>query len=123
MAKKSKLSAGIVAAASAGAYFLLSSKDAQKNRKKFKGWVIKAKGEVIDKIEDMKEVNEEKYNKLIDSTVKKYKKLKKAEKKEIDLLQKDLLKHWKNIKRELKESDLLSAEPAKPRRERSVKKN
>jgi flagellar basal body-associated protein FliL len=41
---------GLTAAAvtAAGAYFLYGSKQAPQNRKKVKGWVLKAKGEVLE---------------------------------------------------------------------------
>lgn len=107
MGKKVKLGAGLIAAAAAGAYYLFGTKDGGKKRKELRGWMLKVKGEVMDKMEDMKDVSEEKYNKLIETTVTKYSKSKKVGKKEAEALKKDLLKHWKNIKRELKENDLL----------------
>ena len=57
MGKKTKLGAGLIAAAAAGAYFLLGTKEGQKKQKQIKGWMVKAKGEVMDKMEDMKEVS------------------------------------------------------------------
>jgi len=93
--------AGLVAAAAAGAYFLFGTEHGVKTQKKIRGWAVKAKGEVMDKIEDMKEVTEENYYNTIDTVVGKYKKLKKVQGTEVDALIKDLKKHWKNIKKEL----------------------
>jgi hypothetical protein len=122
MSKKTKLGAGLIAAAAAGAYFLFGTKEGAKKRVRIKGWMLKARGEVIDKMEDMKEINEEKYKKLVDVTVSKYKKLKKVEKKEADALKADLLKHWKNIKKELKKNDLIPDEIVKKIKKKVSKK-
>ncbi len=92
---------GLVAAAAAGAYFLFGTDEGKKTQKKIRGWAVKAKGEVMDKLEDMKEVSEDGYYKVVDNVVGKYKKLKKVQGTEVDSLIKDLKKHWKNIKKEL----------------------
>lgn len=90
----------LAAAAAAGAYFLYGSKDAKKNRKAIKGWVLKAKGEVIEKIEQVKgELTEENYHKIVDGVVSKYSKLKTTTEDEIQDLLKDMKGHWKNIKK------------------------
>ncbi len=93
--------AGLVAAAAAGAYFLFGTKEGKKTQKKMKGWMVKAKGEVMDKLEDMKDVSEDSYYDVVDKVTKKYSKLKKVQGPEIESLVKDLRKHWKNIKKEL----------------------
>lgn len=90
----------VAAVAAAGMVFLYGTKNAVKNRKKVKGWVLKAKGEVLDKIEDAKELHEEKYEEIVDSVGKKYSKLKKVESKEVDAFVKEMKKHWKEIKGE-----------------------
>ncbi len=95
------LGAGLVAATAAGAYFLFGTQEGKKTQKKMRGWMVKAKGDVMDKIEDMKEMTEEGYYEMIEKVIAKYKKLKKVEEAEADMLAKDLKKHWKNIKKEL----------------------
>ncbi len=89
------LAAGLIAGI-AGTYFLYG-KNATANRKKIKGWVIKAKGEALEKMEKMKELDEESYHALIDTVVQKYSKVKGIEQSEVDDLIKDLKKHWKSI--------------------------
>ncbi|MBI2120079.1 MAG: hypothetical protein HYT94_00465 [Parcubacteria group bacterium] len=89
------LAAGVIAGI-AGTYFLYG-KNATANRKKLKGWIVKAKGEAIEKIEKMKEMDEASYHALIDGVVQKYSKVKGVEQAEVDELVKDLKKHWKNI--------------------------
>lgn len=65
------------AAIAAGGYFLYG-KDAAKNRKRVKGWMLKVKGEVLDEIEKLKEIDEERYHKIVDNVVGKYKMAKDA---------------------------------------------
>lgn len=89
------LAAGLIAGI-AGTYFLYG-KNATANRKKIKGWIIKAKGEAVEKIEKMKEMDEASYHALIDGVVQKYSKAKGVEPAEIEELVKDLKRHWKNI--------------------------
>lgn len=87
------------AAAAAGIYFLYGSKDANKNRKVVKGWALKAKGEVLEKLEQVKgELTEENYHKIIDAVMTKYRKVKVEHSDDIDNLVKDMKSHWKNIK-------------------------
>lgn len=92
---------GMLAALSAGAYYLYGTKEGAKKRLKIRGWMLKAKGEIMEKMEDLKEVNEEKYNALVETVMKKYHGLKNIDPKEVDEMVGDLKKHWKNIKRHL----------------------
>jgi len=108
MAKKKKgnllakvgigLAAATVAAA-AGTYFIYE-KSSPKTRRKMKGWTLKAKGEVLERLEDLKEVNEKVYNEVIDEVGKQYKKAKKIDAKDVDKLTSELKKHWKAIQKE-----------------------
>ena len=93
--------AGMLAALSAGAYYLYGTKDASKKRTKIRGWVLKAKGEMMEKLENLKEVNEEAYNSLISNVTKKYKGVKNIDPVEVESLISDFKKHWKNIKKDI----------------------
>lgn len=99
------LASGLVAAATASVYLLYGSKNAEKNRKKIKGWMVKMKGEIIEAVEKVKEVDEEMYKKIVDNVSKKYKKLKNINDKELNSLSADLKKHWNNIKKEIKKDE------------------
>jgi hypothetical protein len=92
---------GMLAALSAGAYYLYGTKEGAKKRIKMRGWMLKAKGEMMDKMESMKEMNEETYNNLIQTVMKKYEAVKNIDPKEVQELTSDLKKHWKNIKRHI----------------------
>jgi hypothetical protein len=88
---------GALAALSAGAYFLYGTKEGAKRRIKIKGWMLKAKGEVMEKLETLKEVNEEKYHDVVNMVMKKYQGLKNIDQKDVEELVTDFKKHWKNI--------------------------
>ncbi|MFA5080459.1 MAG: hypothetical protein WC472_02440 [Candidatus Paceibacterota bacterium] len=85
-----------IASVAAAAYFLLGSKR-KMHQKHLKAWAIKMKGDIIEKIEEIENVSEVAYNKIIDKVAIEYKKGMKADKKEIDELANDLKKHWKTI--------------------------
>lgn len=92
---------GILVAGLAGMYYLYGTKDGGKKKEKIKGWMLKAKGEVLEKLEKTKEVNEETYNDLIAGVMKKYSVMKNIDKAELDKLGADLKKHWGNIKKSI----------------------
>lgn len=127
MAKKTNDTEGVsgfgialAAAAAAGVYFLYGAKDAKKNRKAVKGWVLKAKGEVLEKMEKVKgEINEENYHKLVDGVMAKYRSIKDAHQEEIDSVVKEMKDHWKNIKKHVASSVV---KPAKKAVKKAAKK-
>lgn len=113
VAKKTAMGAGaimgvaaVAVAAAAGGYFLYG-KDGAKNRKKVKGWMLKAKGEVLEKVEKLKEVTEDEYQNIIDTVAAKYAAIKSIDPAEVMAMQKELKAHWKNIKK------VVSAKPQK----------
>ena len=83
-----------LAALAAGGYFIFGPQGA-KNRKAIKGWTLKAKGEVLEKIEKLKEVTPEVYNKVIDDVTAKYAKVKGVDTSEIESIVQDARKYWK----------------------------
>ncbi|MES2087548.1 MAG: hypothetical protein V4467_00995 [Patescibacteria group bacterium] len=85
-----------LAGLAATAYFFLSPK-AKQHQKHAKAWAIKMKGDVIEKLEQAKEVSEPVYREIIDSVSKDYEKGMKATKEEIAELAEDLKKHWNTI--------------------------
>lgn len=85
-----------VAGLAATAYFFLGPKG-KKNQKHAKAWAIKMKGDVVEKLENAKEVTEPIYHSIVDAVAQKYAKNAKIGKEEIDLLAKNLKSHWKAI--------------------------
>lgn len=84
----------------AGAYFLYGSKNALKNRRRVKAWSLKARGEIMEKMEGISEVSEKVYHKIIQEVSDKYKALKNINENEVSEFTKELKGHWKNIAKE-----------------------
>ncbi len=103
-AQKVGVGVGLTAAAvaAAGAYFLYGSKNASKNRKAIKSWALKAKAEVLEKLEDAKEMTQEEYEQLIASVAGTYATLKNASKTDIKEFKTEMLDHWKAIEKSVK---------------------
>ncbi len=89
------IGAGVAALAAAG-YFIFGPKGAQ-NRKAVKGWTLRMKGEVLERIEKVKEVTPELYEKIVDEVGAKYLKVKGVGMEEVQALAGDLKKYWKAI--------------------------
>lgn len=92
-----KFAAGLVGALAVG-YYLYSPKG-KEHRQKVKAWTVKAKGEVLEQFEKKKELTEEQYRETIDKVTAKYAKLKSVGQAEAEKLNKELKKHWKEIKK------------------------
>ncbi|MDB5225548.1 MAG: hypothetical protein JWL87_500 [Candidatus Adlerbacteria bacterium] len=89
--------AAATAAAAAGAYWLYGAKDAAKHRKLAKSWMLKARAEVMDAVENLKEVDKETYMAIVDEVVKRYGKAAGAGGAEAAKLLKDLKSGWAYI--------------------------
>ena len=90
-----------VAAASIAAYVLLGP-NAKKNRKAIKGWAVKMKGEIIEKLEKAKDITEPVYHEIVDSVKEKYAKIKNIDQKDIDEVTNEIKKHWKSAVKDIK---------------------
>ena len=86
---------GATVAAIGAAAYVLFGPDAKKNKKVIKGWAVKMKGEIIEKLEEAKEISEPTYHKIIDTVSAKYAKVKKIDPHELELAVSDIKKHWK----------------------------
>ncbi len=86
-----------LAAAAAGAYFLYGTKEGAKRRKQIKGWTLKMKGEVLERLENLQDVSKETYDGIVDKVAQGYKGLKNVDPEEITALVADLKGHWNNI--------------------------
>jgi hypothetical protein len=92
------IGAGLVAAAAIGAYFL-GGKDGAKNRKAVKGWMLKAKGEVLEKLENLESVSQEAYDKAVKEVTARYQTMKQVDPKEFAALMVEMKKYWNMMKR------------------------
>ena len=109
------VSIAALAAAAAGAYYLYGSKEGKAHRRTVKSWMLKAKAEVMDEIENMKEVNEGTYKQAIAKVAKKYKDVKGMDRAELAALVATLHGHWKDIKGEIKKAGAKTIKSASSR--------
>jgi len=105
VAQKVEIGVGLTAAAvaAAGAYFLYGSTNAAKNRKAVKSWALKAKAEVLEKLEAAKEMakemTQEEYEAIINTVAATYADLKNASKIDIKDFKDEMKKHWSAIEK------------------------
>lgn len=99
MKTETMIEAGLAVAAVAalGAYFLYG-KNGGSNRAKVSGWMLKMKGEVLEKAEEFKEINKEEYQKIVDEVTAHYSKLGKVSEEELKHLAQELKDAWENVK-------------------------
>jgi hypothetical protein len=93
--------AALAAAAAAGAYFFYGSEHAAKNRKQMRSWMVKAKGEVMEQLENLGDVTQSGYDTAVAEVMDKYKKLKNIDPKELAVLTLELKKGWQNVARHI----------------------
>jgi hypothetical protein len=104
--------AGAAVAAVIGTVYFYG-KEGKKHRDELKSWSVKAKADVMAKIEKTKELGEEDYKKIVDTVLVKYKKLKDVKNKEIDALADDLKAGWKEISSHVKKAGKAGTKTAK----------
>lgn len=92
------MSIGAVASAIAGAYYLYGSRDGEAKRKQITAWSIKMKGEILEKVEKLKEVSEPKYKEIVKAVSAKYKQV---ETKEMKKVVDELHSTWGKMKKEV----------------------
>ncbi len=101
LSDKEKLSIGVgltaAAVAAAGAYFLAGSKNAAKNRKIVKSWMLKAKAEVLEGLEKAEQMSQAEYEALIEQVGAAYAGLESASKTDIAGFKKEMKEHWQKI--------------------------
>jgi hypothetical protein len=105
-----------VTAAAVGAYYLYGHKEADKNRAKVKGWMLKAKGEVLEELEKAQTVTESAYMSALDTVAKKYNELKSVDPDELATFLGDMKDHWNGIKKTLKARPAARAKKAASKR-------
>lgn len=87
------IGAGVAAAAALSYYFF--GPEGKKNQKKLKGWMVKMKGEVLEKIENAQDMTENAYHTIVDSVASQYAKSDSVA--EIKAFAENLKKQWKGI--------------------------
>lgn len=92
---------GLAALAAAGTYFLYGKRGA-KNREAIAGWTLQLKGEVLEKMEKLKHLNQEAYNELVEETAARFGRVKRVGASELRVITSDLKSAWSNISKEMK---------------------
>lgn len=94
--QKLGIGVGLTAAAvaAAGAYFLYGSEDAPQNRKKVKGWMLKAKGDVLQTLEKAEHMTEDQFHAVVDKVLVTYNKANELSKKEMKDFKAEMLENW-----------------------------
>ena len=86
-----------LAVAAAGAYFLYGKRGA-KNRAKIEGWALKLKGEVLEKLETMKNVDRQAFHDLVERTATRYGRVKRVSASELKHVTGELKGAWSHIR-------------------------
>jgi hypothetical protein len=74
MSTKAKVAIGVGAAlALAAASYYFFGPNGKKNRNKLKGWMIRMKGEIVEKMEKAKDMTESAYHNIVDAVAARYK--------------------------------------------------
>lgn len=113
---------GVAAASAALAGYYLFGPKGKENRVKVKGWMIKAKGEVLEKIETLEHLTEDKYHTIVDSVLAKYEKLKSITEEETKKLKKELKSRYKQVEKDLQQAQKKVTKKTKTARAAVAKK-
>lgn len=95
--------AGLAAAAVAAALgsYLLTGKRSAKTKRVLKGWMLKAKGELLEQLEKAGDVSQDAYNMAVDQVAKKYSQVAGVAQSEVDDMAAELKKQWKIVAKNL----------------------
>lgn len=96
------LIAGLSAALAAGAMYFYGPQG-ERRRKNFHGWMLKTKGEVLEKLEEAESVTKERYEEIVDEAIAKYAAEKAKKKEEVEILRAELKTEWGSIKERVEE--------------------
>ena len=77
---------------------LFAPKSGKETREDIQDWSEDMSAEIYDRMKDMKDVNMEKYNEMIDRVADKYRNTKKIKRSEIDSFVDDMKMRWDRIK-------------------------
>jgi len=104
MKKSDKMiGAGIaLAAIAAAATYFLTGKRGKENREKIAAWTLKMKGEVLEKMKKLKELNKENYHALVDEVAVRYERAERVSASEMKHLKEELKGAWTHISKQLK---------------------
>jgi hypothetical protein len=91
----------MAAIAAAGNYFIYG-RHAGENRERVAGWALQLKGEVLQKMETLKVLDQSAYNELVDRTALRYGRVKRVSAHELKHITVELKNAWTHIGMTLK---------------------
>ena len=91
----------VTALAALGTY-LLTGDRAPKTREAVRGWTLKMKGEVLERVEELKEITKDDYYRIVDDVALRFERLGHVGAEEMRRLSNDLKGAWTHISRELR---------------------
>ncbi|MEX2514946.1 MAG: hypothetical protein WD335_02330 [Candidatus Paceibacterota bacterium] len=94
--------AGLSAALAAGAMYFYGP-DGDRRRNNFRGWILKTKGEVLDKLEEAESLTKERYNEIVDAAVEKFATGRAKKEQEVEVIRQELKSNWVHIKKAVEE--------------------
>lgn len=89
--------AAAAAAAAAGAYWFYGSKDAKAHRKQAKSWMLKARAEVMERVEALPDINKDTYLAIVQEVLSRYANAKGVTAAELAAVTKDLKGTWSHM--------------------------
>ncbi len=117
------VAAAISAAAVAGAYWFYGAEHAQKNRKQVKSWMLKARAEALERLEQIAEVDKKVYAQVVDEVASRYSAVDGATSADIAQIQRDLKSAWQHVQHARAEAKAaLAAKAAKKSAKKPAKK-
>lgn len=107
-----------VAAAAAGAYYFYGDAKGGKRRRQLKSWAVKAKGDILEKMEQMQNISKDAYEAAVGQVIKKYEGVKTIDPKELADLGAELKNHWDKIASKLIKTPAAKKKPAVAKKRR-----
>jgi hypothetical protein len=97
-----KFTAMTAAAAAVGTYWFYGP-EGERHRKEIRGWSLRMKGEILEKLEGLKRVERASYHRVVDRVASRYEKIKKINRFELEQLVRELKDAWGIMTRDLAE--------------------
>jgi DNA phosphorothioation-dependent restriction protein DptG len=110
------------AVAAAGAYFLYGSPNASKNRKQVKSWMLKAKAEVLEAMEQAEAMTEAEFKQLVAVVGSTYAAVQGTSKKDIADFKREMMDNWGKFTRSKAVKGTSSAKKATKKAKKVAKK-
>jgi|GEM_PF-1257224 len=85
------------AAALVGVYLLYGSKKGPSRRRKARSWMLKMRAEILEEIENLRDVTEDAYYNVVDKVKTKYKDMRDVTSEEVDEVAQEIKEGWNDV--------------------------